>query len=232
MLSFRARIFTVVVWSGALFLLLTTLAMLFYPGGSHAAAKSIGYNFTLNFFSDLGRTRTLGGQPNPLSSTLFLLALSLAGAGLGAFWLCFAPFFGRRARVWKLFAWLGSLCGLAAGICFVGVALVPANGNNALHLSFVVWAFRAFLLATLIYTPILVFDGGFPRRAAWLCVGFAAILFVYLILLINSTPIKSVAQLQLLATSQKFVVYASVACVAVLAFIARRELDAEGGAHQ
>lgn len=224
---FRARIFALVMGSGAAFLLLTTLAMLVYPGGSHADQSSVGYQFTLNFFSDLGRTRTLGGQANSLSSTLFSLALSLAGIGLGAFWLCFAPFFGRRFWPWKIAAWLGSLCGFVAGLGFIGVALTPANLNGALHADFVAWAFRAFLLATLIYTPILLFDGGFPRFAAWFCIAFAAILAAYIWLLLGAFPIDTVAELRVQATSQKLVVYASVACVAALAFVARRKLDAE-----
>jgi hypothetical protein len=224
---FRARIFALVIGSGVAFLLFTTLAMLVYPGGSHADKSSVGYEFTLNFFSDLGRTRTLGKHPNPLSSIMFSLALGLAGIGLGAFWLCFAPFFGRRFVAWKIAAWLGSFFGLIAGLGFIGVALTPANINGHLHADFVAWAFRAFLLATLIYTPILLFDGGFPRFAAWFCIAFAAILAAYIWLLLGAFPIDTVAELRVQATGQKLVVYASVACVGALAFLARRKLDAE-----
>ncbi|MDQ2713331.1 MAG: hypothetical protein M3Z08_00285, partial [Chloroflexota bacterium] len=51
----RVGIFRLAVAVCLLFLLLTVIAMLLYPGGTMANHHSQGYTFFLNFFSDLGR---------------------------------------------------------------------------------------------------------------------------------------------------------------------------------
>ncbi|MCB0727716.1 MAG: hypothetical protein KDD00_09645, partial [Ignavibacteriae bacterium] len=62
-----------------LFIILTGLAMIAYPGGSLFDKASIHYNFSENFFSDLGATVTVSGKRNTISNILFISALGSLG---------------------------------------------------------------------------------------------------------------------------------------------------------
>jgi hypothetical protein len=52
------------------FVVLTFVAMLFYPGGTMADPTASGYPFLNNLFGDLGWTQTRAGQPNTVSAIL------------------------------------------------------------------------------------------------------------------------------------------------------------------
>ena len=142
----RRRVFGVVLAACALFILLTTLAMFFYPGGQGDNLAARGYSFTENFFSDLGRAEALNGRPNPVASLLFIAALTLAGLGMALFFLAFEQFF-RRDRLTRLLAWTGSGLGVVAAAAFIGVAFAPADANPVWHYRCVTIAFRLFPLA-------------------------------------------------------------------------------------
>ena len=67
------------------FVVLTTVAMLLYPGGSRADPTSRGYSFFNNFFSELGLTVTSAGTPKRASLILWVIALTVAGLGMVVF---------------------------------------------------------------------------------------------------------------------------------------------------
>jgi hypothetical protein len=209
----------------AAFVVLTALAMLLYPGGSHANHHSKAYSFTLNFFSDLGRRQALNGQPNPVCWFLFTTALTLAGTALASFFWGFARFFGRNS-LWKGISWLGTAWGVLAGICFVGVAWAPADVNGWLHAQFVKGAFQSFLLAVALYSAVIWFDGRYPKRMAWVFIAFAILLFSYITLLIKGPSSRTAAGLHIQVIGQKLIVYASILCTSTQAaaahFFARR----------
>ena len=110
-----------------IFVVLTAVAMLLYPGGTKTDHSTPGYSFFQNFFSDLGLTKAWSGESNSLSSVLFIVALSLAGAMLALFFVAFAQFFNQSFRG-KLLSRLGSVAGVISGICFVGIAEAAGLG--------------------------------------------------------------------------------------------------------
>lgn len=61
------------------FLVLTTVSMLAYGGGSTIDPQQHGYNYFHNFFSDLGRTVSVSNAQNATSSLIFPITLSLLG---------------------------------------------------------------------------------------------------------------------------------------------------------
>lgn len=218
-------IFAFCVACCAAFVVLTGLAMLLYPGGSHANHQTPGYSFTLNYFSDLGRHRAFDGQPNTLCWALFTTALTLAGLALALFFLAFVRFFGRTP-VWKGLGWLGTFWGILAGTCFVGVAWAPADTNGGLHAQFVINAFQFFLFAVSIYSVVIWFDGRYPRRMAWIFIAFAILLFSYIQLLRHGPEPGTQTGLFIQVVGQKMIVYASILCTGAQAaaahFFARR----------
>ena len=49
-----------------------TVAMMIFPGGNHLEVDQIGYSFTKNFISELGRFKSMSGDVNFFSSFIFL----------------------------------------------------------------------------------------------------------------------------------------------------------------
>lgn len=216
----RQQIFDWVVGGCIFFIVLTAVAMFFYPGGTASDPTTRGYVFWMNFFSDLGRTQARNGQPNPIAAAMFFAALVGAGLALIAFFGAFAQFFGRT-RVERALAWGGSCAGIVAGACFIGVACVPANWNSALHTQFVYGAFEAFTLAALVYFIVLLRASDYPKRFAAVFGVFAILLLLYLGLLFFGPTLKTPEGVMIQVTGQKLIVYASVISVLIQAVGAR-----------
>ncbi len=209
------------------FVVLTAVAMLFYAGGTHAEPMASGYSFSRNFFSDLGLTETRAGRPNTISAALFFTALTLAGGGLVLFFLAFPQFF-TRSLVGKVLSWLGSIFGVAAGLCLVGVAFTPANLHGSEHAQFVLWAFRAFPLAVIFYVIAMLCQRDYPRRSALVFIIFAALLIAYLFLLTNGPSSQTAEGLMIQATGQKIIVYASIISILIQSLGALRVWQCDG----
>jgi hypothetical protein len=204
-----------------IFVLLTALAMLVYRGGTKADHSMPGSSFLENFFSDLGRTEAWSGAGNAVSSALFIVALSLAGAMLAMFFVAFTQFFGQT--LWtKLFSRLGAVAGVASGVCFVGIAATPANLHGWAHGVFVDWAFRTFLLAVVLYTVAILAQRDYPRRLALVFALFAILLAAYVVLITIGPSTDTASGLKIQVTGQKIIVYAAIIAIFIQAWAALR----------
>lgn len=197
-----------------LFILLTVIAMLLFPGGSVSDPKAQHYAFFMNFFSDLGATHTISGASNLPSMILFIIAMTIVAITLIVFFVAFTRFFTTSTTT----RWLGRFAvvfGIIASISFVGIAATPWNLYLAAHNTFVQWAFRAFLAAVVLCLIAILVTRGFPRRFAWVFLAFAVLLTVYIFLITfgpaPNTPAGSVIQ----ATGQKIIVYGAILTVLV-----------------
>ena len=210
----------------AQFVVLTIIAMFFYPGGTFVSPATKGYSFFRNFFSDLGRTQTHSGASNTVAAILFFVALTLAGLGLASFFLAMPRFF-RQARLPLRFSRLGSAAGLVSGLAFVGVAWAPVNLVGWLHRLFVQVAFLAFFLAVLFYIGAMLQTRTYPRRYAYICGAFVLLLAAYLVLLFFGPSLLSATGLIIHAAGQKIIVYAALAAAFILSDGARRLIGAD-----
>jgi len=223
---FRKNIFNLVAWGCGLFVLLTLVAMLFYQGGHNFDHTSPGYQFTHNFFSDLGRTVAYSGRPNTASATLFFIALFMAGAGLVLYFLAFPRFFTHSIPL-RLLSLSGSLLGVLAGACFIGIAFTPSNVSRGFHIQFVMWAFRLLPLAIFLYVPALFLNRTFPRRYAWLFVVFWLLLTGYYLLLTEGPGTDTPQGFFIQVVGQKIIAYASVISIGLQALGAQRFITTE-----
>lgn len=223
LVSRRARLFDFVLLVCLFFVILTSLAMLFYPGGTQKNPHNIGYSFALNFFSDLGRTRALGGASNPLASVLFALALTFAGVALALFFTVFAGFFWTNLMA-RTLAVLGALLGIVSGAAFIGVALVTSDFNSSLHGVFVVTAFRAFFGAVLPFALAILAQNYYPKLGAFIFLAFAGFLAAYIALISIGPSPRDPGGLEIQVIGQKLIVYASIGCVAAQSLLARKFL--------
>jgi hypothetical membrane protein len=214
----QVGVFRLVVVIGLLFYLLLTLSMLLYPGGTKADHTTQGYSFFTNFLSDLGHTVAISGQPNLPSMVLFISALILGALATALFSLAFtqlftlSPFTIRVSR-------LGALCGLLAGLCIFGVAVVPEDLSTSLHNFCIYAALVVFVAAYLLFFLAVVRTKGLPKRISWVYIALGMVLIVYTIISVwvtffgpaPGTPAWVVIQ----ATGQKIIVYVAVLALLV-----------------
>ena len=220
------HLFAIVAGLSALFVALTALAMVLYPGGTVPVAATRGYQFFVNFFSDLGQTRTQSGAWNYPSMVLFTTSMTMAGIGLGTFFVTFAKVFARKAPTSRAL-WLNRLAtsvGVVAAVCFVGVGATPYNLLFPEHQAFVQWAFRLLLLAILLESSALWLTPHVPR--VWLRVNitFVAILFAYLLLMMFGPSTSTLIGDEIHAVGQKLIVYIAISTISVRALLVRAHL--------
>lgn len=220
-MEWRRKAFDMVVIACVGFVILTALAMCFYPGGARHNRHAEGYSFFVNYFSDLGRTQALNGAPNSISSPLFSLALGVAGLALALFFVAFATFFWQGFGM-RVLCGYGSAFGIIAGLCFLGIACTPSNLYPSLHSTFVQWAFKTFLMAAVIYSGVIFSKRDYPRAAVWIFSLFALGLASYVALLMYGPGASTPNGLFIQATGQKLISYAAVISIACQAILARR----------
>jgi hypothetical protein len=209
----QVGIFRIVVVIGLLFYLLITLSMLLYPGGTKADPHTQGYSFFTNFLSDLGQTVSLSGESNIASMVLFMIAMILAGIATVLFSLAFTQLF-TLSRLTIRLSHVGALCGVIAGICLIGVGVVPEDLSSWLHNFCIYAALVVFVAAYIFFFLAVVRTKDLPKRISWVYIALGIVLIVYTIISVwvtffgpaPGTPAWVVIQ----ATGQKIIVYVAL----------------------
>ena len=199
------------------FIVLTTVAMFLYPGGTHADNTTASYSFWNNFFSDLGRTAAHSVVSNTASMVLFVIALSLGGVALLLFFVAVPHHFRQTSMIRRL-STVGSIVGVVSAVSYIGIAAVPADVNQTLHRLFVDVAFSSFLLVVVCYSIAVFRNRDYPNAYAFVYLCFAVILAVYLWLLFAGPNPETDSGMRIQATGQKIVVYAVILCMFIQAY--------------
>ncbi len=224
------RLFGLVAVSCAFFVALTTLAMLTYPGGTFPIRGTHGYQFFINYFSDLGQTRTQSGAPNYASMLLFSSAVILVGLALYAFFVAFSSFFKSKATAPTALRLnrIATRFGIASAICFIGLAIVPENIFAAGHFLFVQGAFNSLLVAVVLEIVAIRKTSGISSWLLYVNGAFVVVLFGYVLLLIFGPSSKTLLGDEINAVGQKLIVYTAIATVFAQALIVRAHLPRPG----
>jgi hypothetical membrane protein len=209
-----------------LFIVLTTMAMLLYPGGTDPVKLTHGYTFFMNTFSDLGQVHTQSGANNLPSMVLFASAMIVVGIGLGAFFVVFARFFASRSTIpWaRRVNLLATLVGMGAAVCFIGLGVSPHDQVYVQHQVFTQWAFRLLLLAVILEIVAMRLDGRIPASLLRVNMAFVIILFGYLLLMFYGPAPVDLLGDAIHAVAQKLIVYTSVTTIFVQALLMRTHL--------
>jgi hypothetical protein len=222
--SWRERIYSLVMIGCVQFVVLTFLAMLLYRGGTQADPTKKGYDFFRNFFSTLGLTETYAGEPKFASFLLFTIALSLAGLALTLFFIAFPRRFWA-SKVGIVLTILGSSAGVISGLSFIGIALTPANLFPGPHTLFVQSAFVFYLFAVIPYILVIFLDRDYSNRYAWVFIGFAVTLGIYVWLLFEGPSTETPNGLIIQATGQKIIAYSSIITMFIQGYGAKKHLS-------
>ena len=186
------------------FVTLNIIAMLSYPGGTYLDHATVGYSFTGNFLSDLGRSMSFSGEVNFLSSQLFNMALILSGGIFTAFYFRVQKVFA--AENLHTLAIIGSFFGVLGGLSLAGVGLTPADLYLDLHIICANWLFRFFFVASLCYSVVIFRHLQFENKYAMGYLVFTFSILLYIIISeLGPDPKVSQFALTLQVVSQKMI---------------------------
>lgn len=218
------RLYNLIILGTGIFISFTFIAMFTFPGGTQLNPGARGYFFFHNFFSELGYLRARSGEANPVSAALFFIGLFCAGSGLVVFALIFPALF-RSTLLGRIAGLLGGTFSLLSGFCFIGVAFTPADVLKDWHIFFVLWAFRLFPVGVFFFAIAIFSEPGYPRKYAFLLVGFGVLLVGYIWLLENGPNPSTPGGLLIQVTGQKIIGYASILSVLLQAAGAKRYIQ-------
>ncbi len=207
----RLRVDWPLLWAVAIavmgilqFAIAIPLAMEEYPGGTITDRNSIGYSWSENWISDLGRESALNGQPNGLSSRIFRFSMVTLGSSLLVFFIL-----SHRANCeTTLTTFIASTSGIVTAIGLIGIGMTPMDKYLGMH------EFMNFHW----FTPLIGLIGAFSYqaiRSGWIT---AVVFTVASLILFVAMIYCSLASLASAMTAQKvFVITALLWLVLLIA---------------
>ncbi|MFX1515042.1 MAG: hypothetical protein ACFFC6_01955 [Promethearchaeota archaeon] len=194
------------------FLVLSSIAMVFYGGGTQINPNSTGYIFFMNLFSDLGRTESFG-NPNPISSILFITTLVLSSFGFLTYFIAIPGIISvNKPEHMKILTALGII---TAGF-FSAIALTPANLFPHLHDFIVLIAFIFLFSLSLVMYFLLRDVETIPRIYHLVFLVFSCLIALYgLVSLVTAFFPGNLQEFSLFfrVLVQKVVIYYLIACL-------------------
>ncbi len=219
--SWRQLFFKLGLLGALTFLLLTSLAMYLYPGGTIHAPELESYSFLNNYFSDLGRTRTFDRQSNLTCHILFKTALTFTGLTLMLYFTALPTLFSKTET--RILITIAAVLGLIAGGSYIGIGWVPWNEDYWLHRKYVRASFLSFLTMSLFYAVAIFSEPKYPNKYGRVLLLFCAVLLIQIaIMFFGPRAYRTSAGLFLQAVAQKVVVYAEILVMVYLAWGAIR----------
>src|SRR4051812_14357700 len=115
------------------FLALTTIGMIFFPGGTMLDHNTKGYSFFNNFLSELGRWRSFNGQPQWISFFSLDVALIIQAVAIFIFNLRFLEV-TNSIQLNRAAYFVALICGSIFPILLIGIALTPCDVYLPYHM--------------------------------------------------------------------------------------------------
>ncbi len=192
------------------FLLLCLWAAAAYPGGTLVEHNSVGYSFSENFLSDLGRSVAWRGESNTTAQLLFTTAMVVLGVSIIPFFL----FLPLHAPDKSQILWIAAVFGVGSALALIWIGLTPYDLYfEAHHTALFFWIVS--LLATVILHAWALFSSEeCPWEFAFLSLALAGVIGVYLLrgmeFVLTAALGSASDALGKFATMQKYVVLGAV----------------------
>ncbi len=189
------------------FLIITILAMFFYPGG---------YNFFTNFFSHLGLTQ-VNGMPNPVSFLMFTSAVVIAGSLLVPFFITI-PKHVADNKFKKVLAWATTSFGVIVAIAYIGIGLAPTDINGPAHGWCVLIAFTGTFPVILVYAILIFLKKGIPKYVPYTFMFFTVMIFAYILLMFFGPSRETLEGLVINVVGQKIIIYTEMISMVIAGY--------------
>ncbi|NHJ84974.1 MAG: hypothetical protein FK734_05900 [Asgard group archaeon] len=196
-----------------LFVILISLSMYFYAGGTWIDPNTERYILSKNLFSDLGRRTTFLGASNIISSVLFSTAIVIIGLSGVVFFLILVPHF-TYDKVTKGFNLAGSIFGVLGALVITSIAFVPIDIWEGTHLILIVTLFTLLIASAALYSIAIIFQPNYPNFYGWVFLTFMVCLICFFILINYQYFEVFLEHLTMRAISQEAVV-----CVGLVTFL-------------
>ena len=192
-----------------LFLILTSIAMILYSGGSWIDITAIGFNFKTNFFSDLSRRSTFLGASNLSSSIPFTIAIFLVGASL----ICLFVLFLRNFLFQKEFKKISIaifVLGIMCALVYISIGFTPFDIFPGTHSILIIISFCYLIILMVVYTARIFLYPEYPNFYGWLFVVFFILSCGYLVVILSQDFTEFIRYIKLRAIFQKIIVYTGI----------------------
>ena len=134
-----------------LFLILVSLAMFFYAGGTRDNPALLGYSFWGNTISDSGRTIAWSGVLNITSMVFLSSALIVFAIFFIPFYLILSKLFSE-GKIEKYASKIGAILGIIFSLSYIGIAFTPADVLYMPHMIFVLIGYVCAFVMSVCYT--------------------------------------------------------------------------------
>ena len=195
------------------YILLCSIAMIFYPGGTELDPNASGYTFLLNQMSDLGRTESLSGEKNHISMILFMIAVIFVNIAFSPFYLAMTSFFSKK----RVFCYLAAISELISAIFGISIAFFPVDLFPTAHLTVTLMFSIFFAVALCLIVNPIISNSVFPNRYGYVVIFYVSILAFYIVLVSMGVNLSSKQGIMILATGQKIIIYSGFICIFFLA---------------
>ncbi len=130
-----------------------------YAGGTPVSAQAVGYTFSANFLSDLGRTVAWSGASNREAALLFNTSLLLLAATQIPFFLSLP----LHAPDKPVMLWIAAGLGMISCAGLAGVGLTPYDTHLRGHVTALLWWILPLLVALVLhFFALLESEEGHP----------------------------------------------------------------------
>jgi hypothetical protein len=202
------------VLGSSLFILLTTIGMLVYDGGTYLDPTTSGYIFTQNYFSDIGRTIARTGAPNLLGQILFTTAAICAGLSIIPFYFKIIKIF-PNSRMENKLAQIAAWISIPTGIMYSLVGIGPADTMRLLHYGSMFLALIGTITLSILHILIFIRTKYYPKFYVYLYFMLAAIILFFIIFKIWGPPDTYPEGLIMQVVSQKVTIYSEMIIIAI-----------------
>lgn len=210
----KSRIYKITFFSCILFIILTFISILSYPGEISLKISSHGYSFSGNSFCDLVNSVTVDGKTKYFSSFLFILATQIGGIAIILFFH-FLPNLFLRCKKQSLLCIIGSLFGVFSGMSLMAMIISPSNMpySDNYHYShlFIITS----ILTIVIYAFVVYINKIFPKLYTIIFVVLIKIQISYVILIFY--PNTTINEIRLLMVAEKICIFSIILGIMILA---------------
>ncbi len=199
--------------------ILTSIAMFFYAGGTRLDPNAPGYTFWANALSELGTTRAWSGRDNTVSYLMYTITWILWGISRIILAIAFYYFF-TEVKLEKKLSIIGSIMLVIQGITIVGSALTPADIYYNEHVAFGLIAILVVLIGFTLYIYVIFHNKTFPNKIGYALIVYLVPILINLMISILLRPDTSSANgLMLHVVAQKILFYNLVAWTFYISYI-------------